>query len=220
MRGGMSDDRSLTEFLGAAKAQGVTDETLVGALRGRGWSEEDVYRALADHYERQSGLTIPVYQRSGSAKDAFLYLLSFSTLATWTIGAGSVMFTLIDRWFKDPLAPVNYSYSFNEMADSLACVIVAFPVYLFLMNYIVRQLERHPAKLESPVRKWLTYLALLITACVAVGDLITFLTYLLRGEITARFVSKFGVVLALAGGVFWYYFGSLQRAPGAKSGDE
>lgn len=207
----MSDSRPLQEFLDAAKTQGATDETLAGVLRGRGWSEEDIYRALADHYEGHSGLKVPSYKRSGSAKDAFLYLLSFSTLATWTIGAGSVMFTLIDRWFKDPLSPTYYGYSYYEMADALACVIVAFPIYVFVMRYIVRELEGHPGKLESPVRKWLTYLALLITACVAVGDLITFLTFLLRGEITTRFVAKVCIVLVLAGGVFWYYFGSLQR---------
>jgi hypothetical protein len=219
----MGDSTPLQEFLDAAKTQGATDETLVGILRGRGWSEEDIYRGLADYYESRSGLKVPVYKRSGSAKDAFLYLLSFSTLATWTIGAGSVMFTLIERWFKDPLSPANqYNYfdSYYQMADSMACVIVAFPVYFFVMRYIVRELEGHPGKLESPVRKWLTYLALLIAACVVVGDLISFLTYLLRGEITARFVAKVGVVLVLAGGVFWYYFGSLQDVLSTKSDHE
>jgi hypothetical protein len=210
----MSGDSTLQEFLDAAKRQGATDEHLVGLLRGRGWPEEDVYRALADHYESQSSLQVPVYRRSGSAKDAFLYLLSFATLATWTLGAGSVMFTLIERWFKDPLSPANYYASgYYQMADSLACVIVAFPVYVFVMRYIVRELEGHPEKLESPVRKWLTYIALLIAAGVVVGDLITFLTYFLRGELTARFVAKVAVVLVIAGGVFWYYMGSLQRTP-------
>ena len=220
----MSNDSPLHEFLAAAKAQGASDETLRGALRGRGWPEQEVCRAFADYYEGHSGLKVPAYRRSGSAKDAFLYLLSFSTLATWIFGAGSVMFTLIDRWFKDPLSPANQSYysnSYYEMADSLACVIVAFPIYVFVMRYIVRELEGHSEKLESPVRKWLTYLALLIAACVVVGDLISFLTYLLRGEITARFVAKSAVVLVLSGGVFWYYFGSLQRgAIPAKSDHE
>ena len=205
---------SLQEFLDAAKRQGATDQSIVGLLRGRGWSEEDAYRALADHYESHNELQIPVYKRSGSAKDAFLYLLSFSTLATWTIGAGSVMFTLIDRWIKDPLSPLNYyASSYYQMANSLACVIVAFPVYVFVTRYIVRELEAHSEKLESPVRKWLTYIALLIAACVVVGDLITFLTYFLRGELTTRFVAKVAVVLVIAGGVFWYYIGSLQRSP-------
>src|SRR6266478_1337647 len=86
----MRGSAPLQEFLDAARLQGVTEEILVGLLRGRGWPEEDVYRALADHYEGRSGIQVPVYKRSGSAKDAFLYLLSFSTLATWTIGIGSV----------------------------------------------------------------------------------------------------------------------------------
>jgi hypothetical protein len=46
---------------------------------------------------------------------------------------------------------------------------------------------------------------------VVVGDLITFLTYLLRGEWTARFIAKDSVVFVIAGGVFWYYMGALQR---------
>jgi hypothetical protein len=213
---------TLQEFLDDAKRQGATDENLIGLLRGRGWSEEDIYRALADHYEGHSGLQVPVYKRSGSAKDAFLYLLSFSTLATWTFGAGSVMFTLIDRWIKDPLSPMNYyGGGLYQMADALACVIVAFPVYIFVMRYIIRESESNPGKLESPVRKWLTYIALLIAACVVVSDLITFLTYFLRGELTAQFVSKVGVVLVIAGGVFWYYMGALQRVPlRQKNGNE
>jgi len=147
----MNGGSTLQEFLVAAKSQGASDESLVCLLRGRGWSAEDAYRALADHYEGRSGLEIPVYKRSGSAKDAFLYLLSFSTLATWTFGAGSVMFTLIDRWFKDPLNPMNYyADGYYQIADSLACVIVAFPVYVFVMRYIIREVEGHPEKLESP----------------------------------------------------------------------
>jgi hypothetical protein len=95
----MKSSEALYKFLDTARGQGATDETLVGLLRGRGWPEEDVYRALADHYEARGGVAVPAYKRSGSAKDAFLYLLSFSTLATWTIGLGSVMFTLIeDLW--------------------------------------------------------------------------------------------------------------------------
>jgi hypothetical protein len=218
----MSGGSSLREFVDAAKRQGATDESLVGLLRGRGWSEEDIYRVLADYFEGQSGIQVPVYKRSGSAKDAFLYLLSFTSLSIWTYGVGSVMFALIDRWIKDPLNPMNYySGGYYQMADSLACIIVTFPVYIFVMSYITRESENHPGKLESPVRKWLTYIALLIAACVVVGDLISFLTYFLRAELTARFVAKVTVVLLIAGGVFWYYIGSLQRKPvSPKSADE
>lgn len=215
--------KSLQEFLDAAKRQGASDESLVTLLRGRGWPEDDVYRALADHFENRSGVQVPAYKRSGSAKDAFLYLLSFSMLATWTIGLGSVMFTLIDRWIRDPLSPsINYYAGvYYQMADSLAYMIVAFPAYLLTMRSILREVRLHPEKLDSPVRKWLSYIALLIAAGVVVGDLISFLTYFLRGEVTARFVAKVSVVLVIAGGVFWYYLGSLQKGLSAtRSKDE
>ncbi len=200
----------LNKFLEAAVSQGTTDETLVGLLRGRGWPEEEVYRALADHYETRNGLRIPIYKRSGSAKDAFLYLVSFATLATWTYGLGSVMFELIDRWIKEPYQQTYYG-GFYQMANSLAAIIIAFPVYLLAMRYILGELEQHPEKLESGVRKWLTYIALFITAALAIGDLITFLTAVLRGELTANFSAKAGVVLVITGGIFWYYLGALQQ---------
>jgi Domain of unknown function (DUF5671) len=215
----MASGSDLRQFLDAAKRQGTTDETFIALLRGRGWPEEDAYRALADHYEAQSGLQVPEYKRSGSAKDAFLYLLSFSTLGIWTFGIGSILFTLIDRWFKDPLNPVPYyGNAYYQIADSLASLIVAFPIYMFVMRYIVRELEVHPEKLDSPVRKWLTYIALLLAAGVVIGDLITFLNYFLRGELTARFVAKVAVVLVIAGGVFWYYLGSLQKGASLRTG--
>jgi len=210
-------DKSLREFLDAAKRQGMDDRSVVVLLRGRGWPEEDACRALADYHEAQSGATIPAYKRPGSAKDAFLYLLSFSMLATWTISLGSVLFLLIDLWIRDPLDPnLRQTYSFYEMANSLARMIVAFPVYILTVRSILREVRFHPEKLDSAVRKWLTYIALLIAAGVVVGDLIAFLTHFLRGELTGRFVCKVIVVLAIAGGVFWYYLGSLQDAARAR----
>jgi len=203
----------LQKFLDTARTQGLPDQTIVGLLRGRGWPEEEVYRALADHYESRNGSQVPLYKRSGSAKDAFLYLLSFGTLTTWTIALGSIMFTVIDRWIKDPLQPGYYNYAgYSQVADSLASIIIAFPVYLIVMRFILREVTNHPEKLESPVRKWLTYIALLIASAVVVGDLIYFLTYFLRGELTTRFVAKVSVVLVIASGVFWYYMGSLRKS--------
>ncbi len=208
----MSSSKELRDFIAAAKNEGASDEAVIALLRGRGWPKEDAYRALGDHYESRSGIRVPVYKRSGSARDAFLYLFSFCALGTWTIGLGSMMFTVIDNWIRDPLS-ANYGYVNiqNQIAASLASVIVAFPIYLLTMGYILRRVEVHADKLDSPVRKWLTYLALLIAAGVVLGDLIAFLTHFLQGELTARFLAKDTVVLVIAGGVFWYYMGAVQK---------
>lgn len=56
---------------------------------------------------------------------------------------------------------------------------------------------------------------------MAVGDLITFLTSVLRGELTANFAAKAAVVLAIAGGIFRYYIREVQQKPlPVKSTDE
>ncbi|MFZ0211296.1 MAG: DUF5671 domain-containing protein [Candidatus Acidiferrales bacterium] len=208
----MSSTKELREFIAAAKTAGASDETVIGVLRGRGWPKDDAYRALGDHYESRGGLQVPVYKRSGSARDAFLYLFSFCALGTWTVGLGSLMFTLIDHWIRDPISQTyGYGTLQDQIASSLASVIVAFPIYILVMAYILRRVEAHPDKLDSPVRKWLTYLALLIAAGVVLGDLIAFLTHFLQGELTARFMAKDAVVFVIAGGVFWYYMGAMQK---------
>lgn len=50
--------------------------------------------------------------------------------------------------------------------------------------------------------KWLTYIAVVITAGTMIGDVVTFLAFFLRGDLNARFVLKVAPVLVIAGGVF------------------
>jgi uncharacterized Tic20 family protein len=212
----MKIDSHLLEFIEAAKNQGASDEFLAGLLRAQGWREEAVYQALGAHYEKLTGLQVPRRKRGGAAaKDAFLYLLAFSTLATWAVALGSLMFTLIDEWIADPLSPNRFSgqeYTNYSVASSIASIVVAFPIYFFVMGLIQREVRKDPEKLESGVRKWLTYIALLIAAGVVIGGLVAIVTFFLRGELTLRFVTKAATAIAISGGVFWYYLASL-KAP-------
>lgn len=215
-----SKSEKLDGFIEAAKGKGASDEFLVNLLHQEGWAAKDVYAALRRHYEGLTGLALPA--RGGgageSARDAFFYLLAFSTLATWTIALASLLFTFIDRWFPDPVAAQRYYQSSRyEVSSEMACIIVAFPIYLLVMRFILREVEKHPEKVESAVRRWLTYIALLITAGTVICDLIAFLTYFLRGELTARFILKALTVIAIAGSIFWYYLGFLKR--GAADGE-
>ncbi len=206
-------DAGLAAFLEAAKAKGASDEFLVRLLGERGFPEKKVYHALASFYERVTGVAIP--QRSGgvgeNAKDAFLYLLSFSALGTWSVGLGSLLFTLLDLWLPESGVRRMSGNPAYSISGSLASIIVAFPVYLLAMRFILRDLGAHPEKRESGVRKWLTYIALFLASGIVTGDLITFLAFFLRGDLTVRFVLKILTVLVIAGGVFWYYLASLER---------
>lgn len=205
----------IDEFFERAKASGANEQSLIGILVARGWPEKEVYKALASRYERLTGIEIPRRGGAGTgAKDAFFYLLIFSTLATWTFSLGWLAFVLIEIWLADTLFSPAYAqaYTTEYIASALASILVAFPIFLLVSRSVLREGGKHPETLDSPVRKWLTYIVLVIAALVFMGDLITALTYLLRGEITSRFLAKAFVVLVLSGGVFFYYFGGLRKS--------
>jgi hypothetical protein len=209
-----AEPQPLLDFIDAVKSQGASDEFVVNLLRQNGWSEKRIYQAFSAWYEARTGKAVPNGGgRIEAAKDAFLYLLAFITLAIWTIQLGSLLFTVIDWTFPNPALDnnLNARWATRGMADELASIIVAFPLFLIVTWGIVRGIQRQPERLESSVRKWLTYLTLVFTASTMIGDIVTFLAYLLRGDLDTRFAFKVLTVLVIAGGVFVYYLDSLRR---------
>src|SRR5215472_18312210 len=96
------DATQLQEFIDASKAKGASDEFLAAFLVRRGWAADDVYDAIGNYWERVTGIAVPARTGRGeSAREAFLYLLSFSTLATWATALGSMLFELINHWVPD-----------------------------------------------------------------------------------------------------------------------
>jgi hypothetical protein len=220
----MSEDHQIpenrvSEFFEKALAAGVPYSSLTGLLAAQGWREKDAYRALGTHIRNTLGIDVPRRSSAGaSAKDAFFYLLIFATLATWTVNLGSLAFQLIERWLADPLfTRFQEPWSKELITWSLASILVAYPLYLLISRAVLRDVASDPEKLDSGIRKWLTYMALVVAASIFMGDLICALAFLLRGEITSRFLAKSFVVLVLSGGVFFYYFGGLRNTDAAKT---
>ena len=207
----------LDEFIEASKGKGASDEFLGALLARRGWAADDVYAALGRYWETATGVSVPDHAGAGeSSREAFLYLLSFSTLATWATALGSIIYAFIDHWLPDPVARVPFDLR-TTVTWQMAAVAVAFPIYLLVMRFIVREAAEHPERMQSGVRKWLTYIALLLTAGTMICDLIWFLDYFLMGELTLRFVLKAATVLLIAGGIFTYYLASLRFASTASA---
>lgn len=201
----MSEDAS--SFLAAAKAKGASDEFLFRLLREQGWTERQILEHFREYYERETGMAIPGKPGSSvGAKDAFLLLLSFATLCVWAFAVGGLLFDAVNRMFPDAVLP-QYSNGYSRYTNSqnVASVLVALPVYVWAMRTILRETRLDPAKVESGIRRWLTYIALLFAAGTVIGDVVTFLAYFLRGELTVRFTLKVLVVLLLAGGIFGFY---------------
>jgi hypothetical protein len=185
-------------------------------LGNAGWPSDEVREALDAFAEVEFPIPVPKRRSAGSAREAFLYMVTFFALYTGAIALGTLCCGIVDHFFPDPLAD-RYAYSsgdFEGLRWSIASLIVSFPIYIGLTRQHLLEYRRDANRRTSAVRKWLTYLTLFVAAAVAVVTLIVLLGNLLGGQIAARFLLKSFVVLAIAGGMFAFYRWEIRSADG------
>lgn len=138
-------------------------------------------------------------------RDVFLYLLSVVTMAISSIAFGTIIFQIINVYLPDVLSYESTSSAYNTMRYAMAGLIVVFPVYVWLMKFLGKDIEINPEKKELRIRKWLLYFTLFVSAVVIIGDLITLIYNFLQGELSVRFALKFLTILLISGVIFIYY---------------
>ena len=200
----------LRDFIREALGKNVPREKIREALLAARWPPDEVDRALQYYAEVDFPVPVPRRKPSLSAQEAFLYLLVFLTLYVSAIEVGQLAFTVIERWFPDPLNRNERFFLPEQITVPLASVIVAFPLYVWFTSILVKRLRKNPELRGSEIRKWLTYLTLFVASATIIADLITLLTRLLQGELTTRFILKVLVVLIISGLVFLYYLSDLR----------
>lgn len=151
-----------------------------------------------------------------TAKDVFLHLLSVGTLYVAIISLIALFFQYINVKLPDAL-DFYYLGSLDIIRQSMASLLIVWPVYILVTWLIYKDLQEAPGKHEVGIRKWLLYLTLFVTSITMIVDLITLVNYFLNGEITTRFILKVLTVLIVAGGVFAYYLWDLRRDPSEKT---
>lgn len=200
-------------FVKEALAKGLERSAIERVLREAGWQADEVRTALQTYATIDFPVPVPRRITHVSAREAFLYLVLFMTLAISAISLGTVVFQLINRWLPDPLAYDGYMTAVNEtLRSATAALIVAFPVFLFVSRLTIRAIDENPDLRLSRPRTMITYLALFFASAVIIGSLIVLVTNVLGGELTTRFVLKTLTVLAIASSIFGYYLNDLKRA--------
>ena len=190
------------ESLGSKQSRAAIQEALLQA----GWQEQEIAKALKPFAEVDFPIPVPKKKPYLVAREAFLYLVSFITLYITAFSVGTLIFSFIDIWFPDPLR-----FGGGVPRTAIASLIVAFPIFLVITRALHKGAAKDPERKESRIKKWLTYLTLVIAAGVLIGDLITVLSSLLGGELTMRFFLKALIVFGIAGSTFGYYLSDLQK---------
>lgn len=199
---------TIEDFITHARKKGMDHSTIRMLLLSAGWKEKEIAQALS-----AEGLDMPVPTPPdvGGAKEAFHHLLSFVALYTFVISLVVLFFHYINRWFPDAAERVySQTQDFSGIRMSMAAIIVAFPLLIWMSRIIHTEIAKEPQKAWSAIRRWLTYLTLFVAAATLMVDVITLVFSLLQGELSARFLLKVVAVFVLAGGTFQYYFQSLK----------
>lgn len=200
----------LLNFIRESLNKGLSKEEIHKALLLAGWKEQEVREGLSLFADVNFPLAVPRPKPYLPAREAFLYLLSFVTLYIAAVNFGLLLFNFIDRVFPNQLIGQSY-YDSSRLSFPLAAVIIAFPLYLYIVRYLKLGEGLDPEQQESKVKKWLSYINLVIVAVIIIVDLVMVLTNLLGGELTIKFILQATSILYIAGSIFWYYLWDLQR---------
>ena len=144
------------------------------------------------------------------AKNFALYFITFALLYTVAINFGAAIFYLINKIIPLVGAYDNGYYSASALRFNLAYMIIGGPIFLFLAARVRKEAARDEVVRFSGIRRWLTYITLIVTALVVICDLIALVNNLLSGETTLRFILKAITVLLIAASIFFYYLRDIQ----------
>lgn len=215
----------LSRFVRDCLSRQIPRGEIEAALLGAGWHAQQVRRALDTYADSAFQVPVPRPVAYVSAGEAFLYLVLFSALGISAAALVGLLFTLIEWAFYDPASSTFvYEGWQSGVRWAVAQLVIALPVFLLASHWTGRALRADPSQASSPVRRWLTYIAMFFAVGVLIADLVTLIAYLLSGETTIRFLLKVLVVALVAGGVLYHYLGDLRsegdparRAPASRA---
>lgn len=208
----MAINEELLNFVRDALARGLSRPQIEDALLKAGWEPDQVKSALTAFAEIEFPIPVPRPKPYLSAREAFMYLVVFTTLYISAFNLGTLIFQFINRAYPDPSGPAGFTeYTREAIRWSVASLIIAFPIFAYMSRLLSRAIRRDPSKRTSKVRKWLTYITLFVAASIIIGDLTTLVYNFLGGELRPRFLLKVLTVGVISGSIFGYYLWDLRQ---------
>src|SRR3989344_2832506 len=122
----------LSLFIKEALEKGQSREAIQSALQKAGWRQEEIANGLSLFADIHFPVAVPRPKPYLQAREAFLYLISFIALYVSAFSFGLLLFNFVDHWFPDPVS-FRQGFSAGAIRMGLASIIVAFPLYLFVV---------------------------------------------------------------------------------------
>jgi len=145
------------------------------------------------------------------ATDFFLYLGYIVTFYVFIVTYVTFLFSLINTLFPD--RQYNYFDPYGTgMRFSVSMLIVATPLFIFLLKKIYAKLKENPLQNDLWIRKWGLYLTLFLSITALAVNFVVLINTFLGGEISTRFILKALTIIIIATAVWWHTKQELHNA--------
>jgi len=202
----------LADFVREALRAGKSREEVTEVLDQAGWAQDEIADALGQFADVPFPIPVPLRRTSGSAREAFLYLVTYAALYTAAIALGNLLCGFVDQALPETVRN-GYDtsvYDNDSMRWLVASLVISFPIWLLLTRAHLISYSRDPERRRSSVRSWLTYLTLTTAAITMMVTGIDLLATFLGGEQILRTLLKCLIVLLIAGSILWFYLWDLR----------
>lgn len=150
--------------------------------------------------------TVSCMLEKNTPRDVILHLGAFIILYLSAISLIALLFSVINYAIPDELMGQYTDPYSTSMRLAIASLVVMTPILVYLFYIIQSAARKDPERRSLGVRKWLTYITLLVTGATIVGDLIVLLNAFLGGSLPQSFMLKVLVILLSMGAGFGYFY--------------
>ncbi|HOZ53353.1 MAG TPA: DUF5671 domain-containing protein [bacterium] len=149
--------------------------------------------------------------KNHNPKYAFYYLLSLVALIFLAISSAIIIFQIIDKSIFDALAYYGSYSNQSALRFGISALLISAPIFFLCANLINKGLKNREIDKDSPLRNWLTYFILAVSAVVILGSLVGIINAFLSGEMTFKSVLQLITVIVIASLIFSFYLYDIRR---------
>lgn len=142
-------------------------------------------------------------------KDFFLWLGAMIALYVSATSLILLFHQYIDALLPDRAVVYGDPYS-GPIRFAFASLIVMFPLFVWFMRILHKDIRTNPEKKEIWVRRWMVFLTIFLAGLTMAIDVIATIYVYLQGDLSVRFVLKALAILLVLGSGFWYFLEELK----------
>lgn len=189
---------ALVDYVADALRAGHSRDSIQSDLKAAGWTQDRIEAGLGSWSDGSGGLPVPRPTPNVSPAEFALYTLLYGALAFSAVHLVGLMHELIDL-MTEGSEVVGY-----DLRWSVASLIVSVPLFAVLLRRDRRNLAKEPGTRRSIVRNWISHIAVVVTAIVLLGVLVSVIFRLLSGDLTGAYVAKALAVAVVGAGALWF----------------